>query len=83
MGKSGKVPREETGQVECEVVHVLARKASRAKFKVKLDSGREVNAFFFGRPRSFRRRHRTPSLGDRVKVEISPYDPESGRIVPS
>jgi len=81
MEKSERVPREETVQVEGEVVQFLARKASRAKFKVKLDSGREVVAFFLGRPRLFRRRHRTPSLGDRVKVEISPYDPTRGRIV--
>jgi translation initiation factor IF-1 len=47
-------------------------------FKVKLDDGREILARLSGRMRlNFIR----VLVGDRVKVEMSPYDQTKGRIV--
>ena len=47
-------------------------------FKVKLDDGREVLAHLSGKMRlNFIR----ILLGDRVQVELSPYDETRGRIV--
>ena len=49
-----------------------------ATFKVKLDDRREILAHLSGRMRlNFIR----VLLGDRVKVEMSPYDKTKGRIV--
>lgn len=49
-----------------------------ANFKVKLDDGREIFAHLSGRMRlNFIR----VLVGDRVKVELSPYDQSKGRIV--
>ncbi len=47
-------------------------------FRVKLDDGNEILAHLAGRLRI----HRIKVLpGDRVTVEISPYDESKGRIV--
>ena len=47
-------------------------------FRVRLDDGKEILAHLAGRLRL----HRIRILpGDRVTVEISPYDEEKGRIV--
>jgi translation initiation factor IF-1 len=48
------------------------------KFRVKLDNGHEIIAYLSGK---MRRYHIRVLLGDRVKVEVSPYDLERGRIV--
>ncbi len=49
-----------------------------ASFKVRLDDGREILAHLSGRMRlNFIR----VLMGDRVKVEMSPYDETKGRIV--
>lgn len=47
-------------------------------FKVKLDDGREVLAHLGGKLRLHFIR---VLLGDRVRVEMSPYDETKGRIV--
>lgn len=47
-------------------------------FKVKMDDGREMIAHLSGRLRRF---HIRILVGDRVSVEVSPYDPSRGRIV--
>ncbi len=47
-------------------------------FKVKLEDGREIIAYLSGKMRLYRIRL---SIGDKVKVEISPYDLNKGRIV--
>jgi translation initiation factor IF-1 len=47
-------------------------------FRVKLDNGKEILAHLSGRMRMYRIRI---SPGDRVKLEISPYDLTKGRIV--
>jgi translation initiation factor IF-1 len=49
-----------------------------ATFKVKLDTGHEILAHLSGKMRM----HRIRILpGDRVRLEISPYDLSKGRIV--
>lgn len=47
-------------------------------FRVKLDDGKEIIAHLSGKMRMFRIK---VLPGDRVTVEISPYDEEKGRIV--
>lgn len=46
-------------------------------FRVKLDEGHEVLAYLSGKMRKYYIRI---LLGDRVKVEMSPYDLTKGRI---
>ena len=47
-------------------------------FKVELENGHTILAYLSGKMRKFYIR---VLLGDRVKVELSPYDLERGRIV--
>jgi translation initiation factor IF-1 len=47
------------------------------QFKVRLENGHEVLAYLSGKMRKFYIRI---LLGDRVKVEMSPYDLTRGRI---
>ena len=47
-------------------------------FRVKLDNGHEVLAYLSGK---MRRYYIRVLLGDRVRVELSPYDLTRGRIV--
>ena len=47
-------------------------------FRIRLDSGHEVLAYLSGKMRKYYIR---VLLGDRVRVELSPYDLERGRIV--
>lgn len=47
-------------------------------FRVELDNGHQVLAYLSGKMRKFYIR---VLLGDRVRVELSPYDLERGRIV--
>lgn len=46
-------------------------------FKVKLDDDREVLAYLSGK---MRKHHIKIVLGDRVSVEMTPYDDKRGRI---
>ena len=48
------------------------------QFRVELDNGHEVLAYLSGKMRKYYIRI---LLGDRVRVEISPYDLTRGRIV--
>jgi translation initiation factor IF-1 len=48
------------------------------KFTVELDNGHEMMAYVCGK---MRRYYIRILLGDRVRVELSPYDLERGRIV--
>lgn len=68
------MPKEQAIEVEGTVKEALPN----ATFKVVLDNGKEVLAHVSGRMRVHFIRI-VP--GDRVKVEISPYDPTRGRIV--
>ncbi len=48
------------------------------QFRVKLETGHEVLAYLSGKMRKYYIRI---LLGDRVRVELSPYDLTRGRIV--
>ncbi|OGZ33704.1 MAG: translation initiation factor IF-1 [Candidatus Portnoybacteria bacterium RIFCSPLOWO2_12_FULL_39_9] len=57
---------------------VVVENLPNTTFRVKLDNGQEILAHLSGRMRlNFIR----ILLGDRVKVELSPYDQKKGRIV--
>jgi len=47
-------------------------------FHVKLDDGKEILAFLAGRMRIHRIR---VLVGDRVRIEMTPYDNKRGRII--
>ena len=64
---------EEKVEFEGEVTEALPS----LMFRVKLDNGHSVLATIGGKMRRFRIRVLT---GDRVKVEVSPYDLTRGRI---
>ncbi|GEM48614.1 translation initiation factor IF-1 [Deinococcus roseus] len=57
---------------------VITEALPNTTFKVQLDSGHEILAYISGKMRI----HYIRILpGDRVVLEISPYDPTRGRIV--
>ena len=64
---------EEKIEVEGKVIEALPG----TQFKVELDNGHELLAYLSGKMRKYYIRI---LLGDRVKVEISPYDLARGRI---
>ena len=66
--------KEEAIEVEGRVKEALAN----TQFRVELDSGHEVIAHVAGR---MRKNFIRIIPGDRVTVEISPYDMTKGRIV--
>ncbi len=66
--KEGKI------EVEGTVIEALPN----TQFRVQLDTGHEVLAYLSGRMRKYYIRI---LLGDRVRVELSPYDLTRGRIV--
>ena len=61
-------------EVEGTVVEALPG----TQFKVKLESGHQVLAYLSGKMRKYYIRI---LLGDKVRVEMSPYDLTRGRIV--
>lgn len=61
-----------------EVEGIVKETLPNALFRVELDDGRKILAHISGKMRRYRIR---VLLGDKVKIEISPYDPERGRIV--
>jgi len=68
------VAKEEAIEVEATVVETLPN----AMFRVELDNGHLVLAHISGKMR----KHFIRILpGDRVRVELSPYDLQRGRIV--
>ncbi len=66
--------KEEKIEVEGTVVEALPN----TQFMVELENGHQVLAYLSGKMRKFYIRI---LLGDRVKVEMSPYDMNRGRIV--
>ena len=56
---------------------VISETLPNAMFKVKLDTGHDVLAHISGKMRMYYIRI---LLGDRVRVELSPYDLTRGRI---
>lgn len=66
--------KEDKIEVEGTVVEALPN----TQFLVELDNGHQVLAYLSGKMRKYYIRI---ALGDRVKVEMSMYDPSRGRIV--
>ncbi|MCZ7674019.1 MAG: translation initiation factor IF-1 [Chloroflexi bacterium] len=60
-------------EVEGTVIELLPN----TQFKVELDNGHEVLAYLSGRMRKYYIRI---LLGDRVRLEMTPYDLSRGRI---
>ena len=65
--------KEEKLEVEGTVVETLPN----TMFRVELDSGHQVLAYLSGK---MRRYYIRVLLGDRVRLELSPYDLTRGRI---
>ncbi|MEJ2550257.1 MAG: translation initiation factor IF-1 [Anaerolineales bacterium] len=68
MGKEEKI------ELEGTVIEALPG----TQFRVELDNGHEVLAYLSGK---MRRYYIRILLGDRVRVEVSPYDLTRGRII--
>ena len=68
------VKQEDKIEVEGKVVEALPN----AQFMVELDNGHRVLSYLSGKMRKFYIRI---LLGDRVRVEMSMYDPTRGRII--
>ena len=67
------MPKEELLEFEGVVTEVLPD----GNYRVKLDNDHEILAYAAGRMR----KHRIRTLaGDRVRVEMTPYDLDKGRI---
>jgi translation initiation factor IF-1 len=66
--------KEELLQFEGLVLEILPD----ARYRVQLDSGHEIVAYTAGRMK----KNRIKTLaGDRVTIEMSPYDLEKGRLI--
>jgi len=61
-------------ELEGEVTEALRGRM----FRVQLDNGHETLGYLAGRLKRYRIR---VMLGDRVRIELSPYDLDRGRIV--
>ena len=70
----GRMSKEEAIQFEGEVVETLPN----TTFRVKLKTGHVVTAHISGK---MRKRFIRLTVGDRVKMEMSPYDVTKARIV--
>jgi translation initiation factor IF-1 len=68
------VAKEELLEFEGVVTDILPD----ARFRVKLDNDHEITAYTAGKMKKFRIR---TLVGDRVTVEMTPYDLEKGRVV--
>jgi translation initiation factor IF-1 len=66
--------KEEKIEFEGEVVEALRSRM----FRVELDNGHEILGYMAGRMKRYRIK---VFPGDRVRVEVSPYDLTRGRIV--
>ena len=66
--------KEEKIEFDGEVVEALRN----GQFRIALDNGHETLGYTSGKMKRYRIRM---LLGDRVKVELSPYDLDRGRIV--
>jgi translation initiation factor IF-1 len=64
---------DETIELEGKITDVLPNQM----FKVKLDNGNTVTCYTGGKMRRFRIRL---VMGDKVKIEMTPYDLAKGRI---
>jgi translation initiation factor IF-1 len=60
--------------MEGEVIEALRNRM----YRIQLDNGHETLGYMAGKMKRYRIRI---MLGDRVRIELSPYDLERGRIV--
>lgn len=67
------MPKEEAIEVEGQVVEALPN----GMFRVELENGNVILGYLSGKIRKYRIR---VLMGDRVVVELSPYDLNKGRI---
>jgi translation initiation factor IF-1 len=67
-----------TSQQKVEVEGTITEALPNTQFRVQLDNGHMIMAYISGRMRKYYIRI---LLGDRVRVELSPYDLTRGRIV--
>lgn len=65
-------------QQKVEAEGTIVEALPNTQFRVQLDNGHEILAYISGKMRKFYIRI---LLGDRVRVELSPYDLNRGRIV--
>ena len=77
MGKKRPLEEQKVKKDVIEAVGTVEEALPNAVFKVKLDTGHEVLAHISGKMRMYYIRI---LLGDRVQVELSPYDLTRGRI---
>lgn len=66
--------KEDKIEVEGTVIEALPN----TQFMVELENGHQILAYLSGKMRKYYIRI---ALGDRVKVEMSMYDPSRGRII--
>ena len=67
------------GKQDVIVVHgVIDEVLPGAKFRVRLENEHEIIAYLGGKMRMYRIRL---GVGDKVKVEMTPYDLSKGRII--
>ena len=67
------MPKEDSIEMEGTVTEVLPDSV----YRVELDNGHTLSAYAAGKMRKFRIR---VVAGDKVKIELSPYDLTKGRI---
>ena len=71
-------PMTKASQQKVVVEGTIVEALPNTQFRVELDNGHEVLAYISGKMRKYYIRI---LLGDRVRVELSPYDLTRGRIV--
>jgi translation initiation factor IF-1 len=77
MAKKGKQTQDEKAKKAIPVRGTVMEKLPNAMFRVELENGLEVLAHVSGKIRT---RVIRVMAGDKVTVELSPYDPTRGRI---
>lgn len=70
--------KEKLSKQKIEMMGTVMEALKGTRFRVRLDNGHEILAYLCGKMRKYYIRI---LLGDRVKVELSPYDLTQGRIV--
>ncbi len=75
MARNNKsIPSKDFIEIDSEVTELLPA----ASFKIKLENGHEILAHLSGKMRMFKIRLLP---GDKVKVQMTPYDLTKGRII--
>ena len=77
MAKKNKKPTDKVDKGLLELDGEITDVLPNQMFRVKLETGHIITAYTGGKMRQFKIRM---ILGDKVKVEMSPYDLSKGRI---